>query len=45
MASDQNFLNFVLGQIEDAGEITAKFFFGEYGIYSDEKIIRIDLRQ
>ena len=38
MASDQNFLDFVLGQIEDAGEITAKKMFGEYGLYSDEKL-------
>ena len=38
MASDQNFLNFVLEQIRDAGEITAKKMFGEYGIYSDGKL-------
>ena len=38
MASDQNFLDFVLEQIKDAGEITAKKMFGEYGIYSDGKL-------
>src|SRR5829696_572633 len=38
MASDQNFLDFVLEQIKNAGEITAKSMFGEYGIYSDEKL-------
>ena len=38
MASDQNFLDFVLAQIENAGKITAKKMFGEYGIYSDEKL-------
>ena len=38
MASDQNFLDFVLGQIKNAGEITAKKMFGEYGIYSDGKL-------
>jgi len=35
MASDQNFVDFVLDQIENAGEITAKKMFGEYGVYSD----------
>ncbi len=38
MASDQKFVDFVLEQIKNAGEITAKKMFGEYGIYSDEKI-------
>ena len=38
MASDPNFVDFVLKQIKNAGEITAKKMFGEYGIYSDEKI-------
>jgi TfoX/Sxy family transcriptional regulator of competence genes len=38
MASDQNFLDFVLEQIKNAGEITAKKMFGEYGIYADGKL-------
>ena len=38
MASDQNFVEFVLDQIKNAGVITAKKMFGEYGIYSDEKL-------
>ncbi len=38
MASNQNFVDFVLGQISDAGEITARKMFGEYGIYSDGKL-------
>jgi len=38
MASDQNFVNYVIEQIENAGEITAKKMFGEYGIYSDGKM-------
>ncbi len=38
MASDQEFVDFVIEQIENAGEITAKKMFGEYGIYSDGKI-------
>ena len=38
MASNQTFVDFVVGQIKNAGEITAKKMFGEYGIYADQKI-------
>jgi TfoX/Sxy family transcriptional regulator of competence genes len=38
MASNQNFVDFVIEQIENAGEITAKKMFGEYGIYANGKI-------
>ena len=38
MASDQKFVDYVIEQIENVGEITAKKMFGEYGIYSDGKI-------
>ena len=38
MASEINFLDFVLEQIKSSGEITAKKMFGEYGIYSDGKL-------
>lgn len=38
MASDQNFVDFVMGQIKNAGEITSKKMFGEYGIYADGKL-------
>lgn len=38
MASDQNFVDFVLNQIKNAGEISAKKMFGEYGIYADGKL-------
>lgn len=38
MASDQNFVDFVVEQIKNTGEITAKKMFGEYGIYADGKI-------
>lgn len=38
MASDKKFIEFVLDQIDNAGTITAKSMFGEYGIYSDGKI-------
>lgn len=38
MASDQTFVDFVLEQIEGAGEISAKKMFGEFGVYSDGKL-------
>ena len=38
MASDQNFVDFVMEQIKKAGEITAKKLFGEYGLYADGKL-------
>ena len=38
MASDQNFVDFVIEQIKYEGEITAKKMFGEYGIYADGKL-------
>ncbi len=41
MASDKEFVDFVLNQIENAGEITAKKMFGEYGLYSDGKLFAL----
>ncbi|PHK08460.1 TfoX/Sxy family protein [Spirosoma sp. 209] len=38
MASDTSFVDFVVDQIRNSGEITAKKMFGEYGIYSEEKL-------
>ena len=38
MSSTQSFVDFVVDQIADAGEITARKMFGEYGIYADGKI-------
>ena len=35
MASDQTYVDFVVGQIKNAGEIMAKKMFGEYGLFSD----------
>lgn len=32
-------MDFVCEQIRDAGEVTAKKMFGEYGIYCDGKIV------
>ena len=41
MASDKAFVDFVLDQIENAGEITAKPMFGEYGVFSNKKIFAL----
>ncbi len=39
MASDQNFVDYVVDQIQNAeGLITAKKMFGEYALYSGEKL-------
>jgi len=38
MASKKEFVDFVIDQIENAGEITAKSMFGEYGLFSNKKI-------
>ncbi|MCB8995109.1 MAG: TfoX/Sxy family protein [Bacteroidales bacterium] len=41
MASTKEFLEFVLDQIENAGTISYKRMFGEYGIYSGNKIFAL----
>ena len=38
MASEKSFVEFVVDQIENAGEISYKYMFGEYAIYSNGKI-------
>lgn len=39
MASDSNFVEFVVDQLKQAGSITYRKMFGEYGLYCDLKII------
>ena len=41
MASDQSFVEFIVDQIEDAGLITYIKMFGEFGLYSDGKIMAL----
>jgi len=41
MASDQTFVDFVVGQIDNASQITSKKMFGEYGIWSDGKFFAL----
>lgn len=38
MATDKKFMEFVLDQLELAGEITAKSMFGEYSLYLGGKL-------
>lgn len=39
MASRQSTVDFILEQIEGAGNVCAKKMFGEYGIFCDEKMV------
>ena len=41
MASDQDFVEFIADQIEDAGTITWRKMFGEYAVYCDSKVIAL----
>lgn len=41
MASDQNFVDFVLEQIKNVGEVTAKKMFGEYAVYANGKVFAL----
>lgn len=41
MGSDVGFVEFIVEQIENAGEITYKKMFGEYGLYSDGIIMAL----
>jgi TfoX/Sxy family transcriptional regulator of competence genes len=38
MASDQDFVDFIVDQLEDAGDITSRKMFGGYTIYCDGKV-------
>lgn len=41
MSSNQDFVDYVVEQIENAGTITCKKMFGEYAIYSYDKIVAL----
>ena len=41
MASDKKFMDYIVDQIDNAGEITYKSMFGEYGVFSDGKIFAL----
>lgn len=39
MASKQSTIDFILGQIAQAGSVSARKMFGEFGVYCDGKIV------
>jgi TfoX/Sxy family transcriptional regulator of competence genes len=41
MPSDQKTVDFITSQMKDAGNIIAKKFFGEYGVYCDGKLFGV----
>jgi TfoX/Sxy family transcriptional regulator of competence genes len=41
MASEQKFVDFILGQMGDSEQITHKKMFGEYGLYFDNKLFAL----
>ena len=41
MASEQKFVDFIIGQIDISGQITYKKMFGEYGLYFDNKLFAL----
>ena len=41
MSSERNFVKFIADQLEDAGIITYRMMFGEYGIYCDGKLVAL----
>ncbi len=41
MASDQNFVDFVVGQLENIGEVSSRKMFGEYAVYNRGKVVAL----
>jgi len=41
MASDKSFVEFIVDQIENAGQVTCKKMFGEYALYSEGKVVAL----
>ncbi|MCX6250182.1 MAG: TfoX/Sxy family protein [Bacteroidetes bacterium] len=41
MASDKSFVDFIVDQIENAGQITYKKMFGEYALYCEGKVVAL----
>lgn len=41
MASDQDFVDFIVDQIQNAGVITCRKMFGEYAVYSGGKVVAL----
>lgn len=41
MASDEDFVKFIVDQLEHAGAVHSKKMFGEYAIYCDSKVVAL----
>jgi TfoX/Sxy family transcriptional regulator of competence genes len=41
MSSDKSFVDYIADQMDDAGRITTRKMFGEYGVYCNEKIVAL----
>jgi TfoX/Sxy family transcriptional regulator of competence genes len=41
MPSDKSFVEFIVDQVENAGQITYKQMFGEYAIYCNGKVVAL----
>ena len=41
MSSDLSYVEFVVDQIEDAGEIAFRKMFGEYAVYCNKKVVAL----
>jgi TfoX/Sxy family transcriptional regulator of competence genes len=41
MASDQNFVDFIVDQMADAGSISQKKMFGEHAVYCNGKVVAL----
>ena len=41
MASDQGFVDFIVDQMGDAGNISYRKMFGEYAVYCDGKVVAL----
>lgn len=41
MGSKQTTIDYLLSQMQDAGEVSAKKMFGEYGVYCDGRMIAL----
>ncbi|NCP84507.1 MAG: TfoX/Sxy family protein [Flavobacteriales bacterium] len=41
MATSNDFMQYVTAQFENTGEVTAKYMFGEFGVYSDGKLFAL----
>ncbi len=41
MASEQNFMNYVVDQIGAAGQVSWRKMFGEYAVYCNERVVAL----